>query len=95
MHLRDKVVVLLNGRIAQSGTPDEIFCQPASPEVAQFTGMENILAGIVTSDGSGHSRISIGSAAILLPHAYQDGASISIGIPAGNIGVMTGHTGVR
>ena len=65
--LGDKVVVLLNGRIAQSGTPDEIFCQPASPEVAQFTGMENVLAGTVTSDGSGRSWISIGSVAICSP----------------------------
>jgi len=90
--LGDKVVVLLNGRVAQSGTPDEIFCQPISAEVAQFTGMENVLAGTVTSDGSGYSRISIGSAAILLPHTYPNGASISIGIPAGNIRVMPEQT---
>jgi ABC-type Fe3+/spermidine/putrescine transport system ATPase subunit len=80
-----------NGRIAQTGTPDEIFCQPASPEVAQFTGMENIIPGIVTSDGSGRSRISIGSVAILLPGTYQDGAGITIGIPAGCIQILPGQ----
>jgi ABC-type Fe3+/spermidine/putrescine transport system ATPase subunit len=86
--LADKVVVLLNGRVAQSGTPNEIFCHPASPEVAQFTGMENVLTGTVTGNGSGRSRICIGSAEILLSRSVQDGARISIGIAAGRIRVL-------
>ena len=87
--LADKVVVLLGGRVAQAATPDEIFSHPASPDVAQFVGMENVLTGTVMNNGSGRSRISIGSAEILLPSAYQDGARISIGIPAGCIRVVS------
>ena len=86
--LADKVVVLLDGKIAQTGTPDEIFCHPSSAVVAQFTGTENVLAGTVTSNGSGRSRVSIGSIAIGLPCTYQDGARISIGIPASGIRIM-------
>jgi molybdate/tungstate transport system ATP-binding protein len=89
--LADNVVVLLDGRIAQIGTPDEIFCHPESAEVAQFTGTENVLAGTVTGDGSGRSKISIGEVAIGLPRTYQDGARISIGIPAGGIRVLSGQ----
>jgi molybdate/tungstate transport system ATP-binding protein len=87
--LADKVTVLIDGRIAQTGTPDEIFCHPASPEVAQFVGMENVLAGTVLNNGSGHSRITIGSATIRLPAEYQQGAQITIGIPAKSIGVVS------
>jgi ABC-type Fe3+/spermidine/putrescine transport system ATPase subunit len=87
--LADKVAVLVNGRIAQNGTPDEIFCHPTTPEVAHFVGMENILTGTVTSDGSGHSRISFGSVVIKLPSTYPEGARISIGIPAGSIKVVS------
>jgi len=86
--LADRIVVLINGRIAQTGNPDEVFCQPASPEIAQFTGMENIIPGIVTSDGSGRSRINIGSVAIPFPGTYQDGAGITIGIPARNMQIL-------
>ena len=86
--LADKVVVLLGGRVAQSGTPDEIFHHPATPEVAQFVGMENVLTGTVLCNGSGCSWISIGSAAILLPATCQQGAQISIGIPAGCVRIV-------
>ncbi len=86
--LADKVIVLIGGKVEQTGTPDEIFSHPASKEIARFTGMENVMAGTVTTDGFGCSRISIGSAAILLHRTYPDGAWISIGIPAGCIRVV-------
>jgi molybdate/tungstate transport system ATP-binding protein len=85
--LADRVVVLLDGRVAQAGTPDEIFCHPASPEVALFVGMENVLTGKIMNNGSDRSRIRIGPAAILLPGVYPRGARVSIGIPAGCVRV--------
>jgi ABC-type Fe3+/spermidine/putrescine transport system ATPase subunit len=87
--LADKVVVILGGRVAQVGIPDEIFSHPASVDVAKFIGMENILTGIVESDGSGHFRMATGSAAILLPATCQQGAQICIGIPAKCVRVVS------
>jgi hypothetical protein len=43
---------------------------------------------MVASNGPGRSYISIGSATIPLPHLYQEGARLSIGIPAGSIRVV-------
>jgi ABC-type Fe3+/spermidine/putrescine transport system ATPase subunit len=37
------VVVLDQGRVAQVGTPEEVFQRPASPYVASFMGAENIV----------------------------------------------------
>ena len=48
-----------------------------------------LMIGTVTSDGSGHSRISFGSVVIKLPSSYPEGARISIGIPAGSIKVVS------
>ena len=87
--LADKVAVLLDGSVSQTGTPDEIFCHPASAEVAQFTGMENVMTGTVLSSDSGRSWVSIGSAVILLRAAIKEGTQISIGIPAGCIKVLS------
>jgi ABC-type Fe3+/spermidine/putrescine transport system ATPase subunit len=87
--LADKVAVIINGRIAQSGTPDEIFNHPSTSEVAHFIGMENVLYGIIMNNRSGRSWISIGTAMIQLPALYQDGSRISIGIPAGCIRVFS------
>jgi ABC-type Fe3+/spermidine/putrescine transport system ATPase subunit len=87
--LGDSVAVIIDGKIAQTGTPDEIFSNPVSPEVAHFVGMENILSGTVVSNGSGHSRINVGSAAIRLPAEYPQGARLSIGISAGSVKVLS------
>ena len=65
--LADKVVVLLDGKVAQTGTPDEIFSKPISLEVARFVGMENVFTGTVVNNGNNRSRISIGAAEIQLP----------------------------
>ncbi|MBO8188956.1 ABC transporter ATP-binding protein [Streptomyces spirodelae] len=45
--LADRVVVMENGRIAQTGTPLEIWQRPASPFVARFLGFGNIVQATV------------------------------------------------
>ncbi|MFJ5609022.1 ABC transporter ATP-binding protein [Streptomyces sp. NPDC093221] len=41
--LADRVVVMRDGRIAQSGTPLEVWQRPVSPFVARFLGFDNIV----------------------------------------------------
>ena len=49
--LARKIGVLINGKILQMGSPNEIFCSPSTKEVAEFVGVENILEGeIVEKD---------------------------------------------
>ena len=40
--LADRIVVLLNGEIHQTGRVDEVFASPGNREVAEFVGMKNI-----------------------------------------------------
>src|SRR6185436_8389266 len=47
MALGDRIVVMEKGRIAQAGTPQEIYHHPATPFVADFIGTMNRLAGEV------------------------------------------------
>ena len=41
MAMSDRVVILDRGRVAQSGTPEEVYQRPASAFVAAFMGAEN------------------------------------------------------
>ncbi|MFD9029834.1 ABC transporter ATP-binding protein [Streptomyces sp. NPDC059567] len=50
--LADRVVVMRDGRIAQSGTPLEVWQRPASEFVARFLGFDNVVAGTVSGDGA-------------------------------------------
>ena len=54
--MSDRVVVMFGGRIAQMGTPTEIYDRPATRQVAGFVGQVNVLEGTVmsVSDGSVH-----------------------------------------
>ena len=49
--LGDRIVVMNAGRIAQSGSPREIYHSPASDFVADFVGTVNRLRGQVTGKG--------------------------------------------
>lgn len=57
LRLGDLVAVLADGRIAQSGTPEQVFRYPNSAFVARFVGTGNVLAGVVErADSGGNSR---------------------------------------
>ncbi|MEU2560150.1 ABC transporter ATP-binding protein [Streptomyces longispororuber] len=46
--LADRVVVMRDGRIAQSGTPLEVWRRPADEFVARFLGFDNVVDATVT-----------------------------------------------
>lgn len=56
LYLADRLGVIFNGTILQEGDPFEVFKKPKTPEVARFTGTENIFLGVVKRemDSDGH-----------------------------------------
>jgi ABC-type Fe3+/spermidine/putrescine transport system ATPase subunit len=58
LSLADTVVVMDLGRIAQLGSPTEVYRRPTSPFVASFVGSTNLVSGTVLSaQPNGRSRI--------------------------------------
>jgi molybdopterin-binding protein len=53
LRLGDLVAVLSEGRIAQSGSPEEVFRYPNSAFVARFVGTGNVIAGTVKRTETG------------------------------------------
>jgi len=65
MTMADRIVVMDAGRIAQVGTPKEVYDHPNSPFVASFMGAENTLALDVRPSGAGvEVRADDGSTAL-------------------------------
>ncbi|GHC85277.1 ABC transporter ATP-binding protein [Streptomyces flavofungini] len=50
--LADRVVVMRDGRIAQSGTPLEVWRNPADEFVARFLGFDNVVDATVTGEAA-------------------------------------------
>lgn len=49
--LADRIAVIDSGRVAQLGTPEQVFHQPASSFVAGFMGADNSVTVIAHADG--------------------------------------------
>lgn len=64
MVMSDRVVLINEGRVAQDGSPRELFERPSTRFAAQFLGVANIWDGVVSNVGpSGELSITIDSSA--------------------------------
>lgn len=58
--LADRVIVLIDGRIKQTGTPEDVFGSPIDEEVASFVEAGNIMHGVVSSQSGGLALVGVG-----------------------------------
>jgi multiple sugar transport system ATP-binding protein len=88
MTLADRIICLLDGRIAQMGTPRDLFDRPANVFVAEFIGSPtmNIMPATTGTEGGnpvlsleGGGRISLPAGAHL-PAAAAGGDSVLVGL---------------
>lgn len=63
--LADRIVVLLDGVVAQDAEPSLLLSHPANAPVARFLGIPNIISGVV--DGHGAFRCPLGAFPTRLP----------------------------
>ena len=76
--LADRISVLVDGEIVQTGDPRRIFSTPHDRTVAELVGMENILDGkVVTNDGE-MSTIDVNGTIIEAVADYEIGAEVSV-----------------
>ncbi|WP_230531291.1 ABC transporter ATP-binding protein [Microvirga roseola] len=64
----DRIIVMSNARIAQTGTPRELYEEPADLFVADFIGDANILSGELVSVTGPLALVQTGGASLHLPH---------------------------
>ena len=60
LRLSDRMAVMNDGRILQTGTPVEVMHRPADEFVASFVGMENVLSGKVIASDQGILTVAAG-----------------------------------
>ncbi len=58
--LADRVALIMNGRIRQTGSPQEVFSYPIDEEAASFVGAGNITYGVVSSQSDGLATVEVG-----------------------------------
>jgi len=75
--LADRVNVLVNGEILQSGDPTQIFNSPRNREIADFVGVENIIDGVIISSEDEIATIDISGNVIEAISDYPVGEKVS------------------
>ncbi|MBV8535044.1 MAG: ABC transporter ATP-binding protein [Alphaproteobacteria bacterium] len=65
--LADEIAVMWEGEIVQTGTPSDVFQRPKSRFVAEFVGIENIIAGTILARQGGGYTIYIGRQQLQIP----------------------------
>ena len=80
LSVADRIAVMNAGRIAQVGTPDELYHKPRSSFVADFIGETNLLAGrVVGRSGSAvQVRTAVGDLWAAADGDYPDKVIVSI-----------------
>lgn len=57
-YLAERLAILIDGQIKQTGKPEEILAFPASLEVASFIGQETLVEGVVIGQEKGLLKVS-------------------------------------
>ncbi|HEV8663606.1 MAG TPA: TOBE domain-containing protein, partial [Candidatus Methylomirabilis sp.] len=57
LSLSDRIAVLNQGKLLQVGTPRELYEEPATPFVADFIGVNNLIPGTVAGERDGLLRV--------------------------------------
>jgi molybdopterin-binding protein len=78
--LSSRVAVMLDGKVEQIGDPEAVFTAPDTEEIANFVGVENILAGEVIESGDGLTTAAVGEGVITLDGQYLPGEELLLGI---------------
>jgi iron(III) transport system ATP-binding protein len=76
----DRIIVMSNARIAQTGTPRELYEEPADLFVADFIGDANILTGTIVDLTGAQARVQIDRLHIDLPHRGASKGPVKIAV---------------
>jgi spermidine/putrescine transport system ATP-binding protein len=77
MTMADSIAVMSDGHIEQLGSPNDLYERPATPFVARFLGVSNLLEGV--SNGDGTVRLDDGSV-VRAPAAAGRQGPVAVGI---------------
>lgn len=78
--LADRIGVLVEGEMVQSGSSREVFTSPRNRQVAEFVGMENIIDGVITSCEGELALIDVNGKLIEAVSDCDVGEKVSVGM---------------
>jgi putative spermidine/putrescine transport system ATP-binding protein/spermidine/putrescine transport system ATP-binding protein len=79
--MADRIAIMRDGYVEQTGTPAEVYRRPVSRFIASFLGAANFLRGKVDRETPGASRIAVdGDLTITVPQGRPAGARVTVAL---------------
>lgn len=88
LRIGQHLILMHEGRVVQTGTPDEVFHRPASAQAARIVGTENIFAGRIVAhrEAEGITLIDLGGCRVEATYnELPTGTPVTVGIRAEDI----------
>ena len=76
----DRIIVMDQGRIAQQGSPVELYRRPATRFIAGFMGEANVVGGELTRLDDVDAAVRLGGATLTLPHRGVANGPVEVAI---------------
>ncbi len=82
LSMSDRMCIMRDGRVVQSGSPRELYDQPTNLYVADFVGKSNFIAGSVTNINGRSVTIQNENGQTFIGSPSASAARLSVGAPA-------------
>jgi ABC-type Fe3+/spermidine/putrescine transport system ATPase subunit len=74
----DRVAVMHDGKLLQSGPSTEVFRRPSHEAVARLVGADNIISGVISSSERGIAEVKAGPARLEVASDIPEGAEVLV-----------------
>ncbi|MFW9849997.1 MAG: ABC transporter ATP-binding protein [Candidatus Thorarchaeota archaeon] len=92
--ISDRIAVLNEGIIVQTGIPDELYSNPSDDFVATFIGGGSILRGLVVDHKKGVLKIDLGNTVISVEGESTIGNNIALSVKPEDIAITDESNGI-
>lgn len=96
LSMSDTIVIMNKGKIAQTGSPEEIYNNPNSAFVADFIGNANFMDAVVEEVHKDSLTVSLQNNSIVVPKEndeFKEGEEVSLAIKPEAVSINTQPTG--
>jgi tungstate transport system ATP-binding protein len=88
--LAERMGVIINGRISQIGSIQDVFYRPQGRDIAQLVGIDTILKGVVASNEEGLAEVNVGTAVFEVITTCKPGSKVALFIRPEEVTIAPG-----
>ena len=91
--LGDQIAVIDEGRVLQTGRPQEVFSRPADADVARVVGVETVVQGTITGLQEGLATVQVGNVLLTAIGGENMGSDVFVCLRAEDITLELAEAG--